>query len=275
MLRLLTIPKEIIENRKLVWNLAKNDFKQKFAGSYLGIVWAFVNPIVTVLVYWFVFSKALNAGTASTKEGIEVPYVLWLIAGLVPWFYFSEVLGTGTNALIEYNYLVKKVVFKISTLPVVKAISSLFVHMFFIVFSLVLYCCYSYYPTLYTLQIIYYSFAMFMLVLGMIYATSAMNVFFRDLGQIINVFLQIGMWMTPIMWNIDAMANRIPKIIMTILKLNPMFYVVNGYRDALITGVWFWEHPRLTLYYWIITMVFLVFGTTIFRKLQNHFADVL
>ena len=55
MLRLLTIPKEIIENRKLVWNLAKNDFKQKFAGSYLGIVWAFVNPIVTVLVYWFVF----------------------------------------------------------------------------------------------------------------------------------------------------------------------------------------------------------------------------
>lgn len=275
MSNLTTIPKEIIENRKLIWNLAKNDFKQKFAGSYLGIVWAFVNPIVTVLVYWFVFSKALTAAPATTRAGIQVPYVLWLVAGLVPWFYFSEVLNVGTNVLIEYNYLVKKVVFKITTLPLVKAISSLFVHVFFIAFTLILYSCYHYYPTVYTLQIIYYSFAMFVFVLGLIYATSAMNVFFRDLGQIIGVILQIGMWMTPIMWNIDAMADSIPNAVMIILKLNPMFYIVNGYRDSLIAGVGFWEHPHLTLYYWILTLVILIGGTTIFRKLQNHFADVL
>lgn len=272
---LLAIPREIWENRKLMWNLSLNDFKQKFAGSYLGIIWAFVNPIVTVLLYWFVFSKALNAGATSTKAGITVPYVLWLVAGLVPWFYFAEVLNTGTNTLIEYNYLVKKVVFKISTLPMVKAISSLFVHLFFIAFMLILYCCHGMFPTIYTLQIVYYSFAMFMLALGFIYATSAIMVFFRDLGQIIGVILQVGMWMTPIMWNVDAMAERIPGVLLTLLKMNPMFYIVNGYRDSLISGVGFWEHPLMTAYFWIITIICLIGGTSIFRKLQHHFADVL
>ncbi len=273
----LSILGEIIENRKLIFDLAKNDFKTKFAGSYFGIIWAFVQPIITVLVYWFVFEKALNAGTQSTKAGIEIPYVLWLIAGLVPWFYFSEVLGAGTNALLEYNYLVKKVVFKISTLPVVKALSSIFVHLFFIAFMLILYSCYGYFPTWYSLQIIYYSFCMFVLCLGVTYATSAMVVFFRDLSQVIAIVLQVGIWMTPIMWNLDGMLaqGRISRPIEFILKANPMYYIVSGYRDTMMNQIWFWERPGITLYFWILTIVVFVLGATIFGKLQAHFADVM
>lgn len=271
------ILREILANRKLIFNLSKNDFKTKFAGSYFGIVWAFIQPIITVLVYWFVFEKALNVGTQSTKAGIEVPYVLWLIAGLVPWFYFSEVLGAGTNALLEYNYLVKKVVFKISTLPVVKAISSVFVHLFFIAFMLILYSCYGYFPTLYALQVLYYSFCMFLFCLGVIYATSAMVVFFRDLSQLIAIFLQVAMWMTPIMWNLEGMLQqgRMSRPIEIILKANPMYYIVSGYRDALINHVWFWERPGITLYFWILTLVVFFLGSMVFRKLQAHFADVM
>lgn len=269
------IIRDIIHNRMLIINLAKNDFKQKFAGSYFGIIWAFVQPIITVLVYWFVFEKALNPGTRATKAGIEVPYVLWLIAGLVPWFYFSEVLNTGTNTLIEYNYLVKKVVFKVSVLPMVKAVSSLFVHLFFVGFMLVLYICYGFMPNLYTLQIIYYSLCMLVLALGIIYLTSAVNVFFRDLSQVVSIILQIGIWMTPIMWNIESMESRISASLITILKLNPMYYVVNGYRDSLINQQWFWEKPNLTVYFWVITLLIFFLGNKAFQKLQPHFADVL
>lgn len=269
------IPRDVLANKKLIASLARNDFKQKFAGSYLGTIWAFVQPIITVLVYWFVFERALNVGAQSTKAGIAIPFVLWLIAGLVPWFYFSEVLSSGTNTMIEYNYLVKKVVFNISTLPVVKAISSLFVHLFFIVFTIVIYSFYSYFPTLYTLQLIYYSFCMFALGLGLIYALSAIMVFFRDMSQIVNVLLQIGMWMTPIMWNMDALASRIPGWALTLLKANPMYYIVNGYRDALYNHVWFWERSGMTAYFWIFTAVVMLIGMAIFRRLQQHFADVL
>lgn len=267
------LPVEIYQNRKLIGNLAKNDFKTRFAGSYLGIVWAFVQPIVTVLVYWFVFEKGLRANGVDMKSGISVPYVLWLIAGLVPWFFFSEALSSGTNALVEYSYLVKKVVFKISILPIVKVVSALFVHIFFIIFMLVLYSCYGFLPDLYTLQIIYYSFAMFVLVIALTYATCAIVVFFKDLSQIINIILQVGVWMTPIMWNIDTM--ELSPILLTIFKLNPMYYIVAGYRDALINKVWFWERPEITMYFWLLTIVILGLGAVIFKRLKVHFADVL
>ena len=271
--KLIVLPKEVYQNRKLLWNLSKNDFKTRFAGSYLGIIWAFVQPIVTVLVYWFVFEKGMHASGINLRSGITAPFVLWLIAGLVPWFFFQEVLSGGTNALMEYSYLVKKVVFQIDILPIIKLISALFVHLFFIAFTIILYACYGYYPDLYTLQMLYYTFAMMILLLGLIYATSAIVVFFKDLGQIINIILQIGVWMTPIMWNIDGM--ELNPILITILKLNPMYYIVAGYRDSLINKAGFWEQPGMTIYYWILTIVLFIIGTKIFKKLKPHFADVL
>ena len=123
------------------------------------------------------------------------------------------------------------------------------------------------------IQVVYYSFSMFILVLGITYLTSAVVVFFRDLSQIISICLQVGVWLTPIMWNFEDL--RLTGIITYIFKLNPMYYIVEGYRDALITGRWFWERPVLTLYYWVFTLVVFWAGTRIFKKLRVHFADVL
>ena len=85
--------------------------------------------------------------------------------------------------------------------------------------------------------------------------------------------MQVLMWSTPIMWNIDAM-NPSP-VLGFILKLNPMFYIVQGYRDAMINGVWFFEKPYLTIYFWVLTLALFLLGTTVFKRLRVHFADVL
>ncbi|MGI6010592.1 MAG: ABC transporter permease [Ruminococcus sp.] len=268
--KVFSLPVELYQNRRLILTLAKNDFKTKYAGSYLGIVWAFIQPIVTVLVYWFVFGLALRSGADRT-----VPFILWLVAGLVPWFFVQDGLTSGTNALLEYNYLVKKVVFKISILPMVKVISALFVHLFFILVVLVLYTCHGYFPDIYVLQLLYYSFCMFVLILGISYLTSAVVVFFRDLSQIINIVLQVGVWMTPIMWSFQDLGLEQTGTIARILKLNPIYYIVNGYRDSLIDKIWFWEHGTLTIYFWIFTIVVFFLGTRLFKKLKIHFADVL
>lgn len=265
--KILSLPGELYQNRKLILSLAKNDFKTKYAGSYLGIIWAFIQPVVTVLVYWFVFSN-LRQGAVR-----DVPFVLWLIAGLVPWFFFQDALNNGTNAMIEYSYLVKKVVFKISILPIVKLISALFVHLFFIGVMLVIYMLMGYMPGIAAIQVLYYSVALFVLVLGMAYLTSAVVIFFRDLSQFIGICLQVGVWMTPIMWNFEDFA--LPKALQIILKLNPVYYIVEGYRDAMISGRWFWERPALTLYFWVFTAVMFWFGARVFKKLKIHFADVL
>lgn len=266
--KIFTLPLELIQNRGLILSLSKNDFKTKYAGSYLGIVWAFIQPVVTIVVYWFVFSVGLKAGNVS-----DYPFVLYLVSGIIPWFFFQDALNGGTNALIEYNYLVKKVVFKISILPIVKIISALFVHLFFVAFALVLCACYGYIPGLHTLQIFYYSACTFLLSLGLVYATSAIVIFFRDLTQIISIFLQVGVWLTPIMWDLNMLADY--PWAMKLFKLNPMYYIVSGYRESMLGNVWFWEHWGWTLYFWVVTVVLFAVGTVIFKRLKPHFADVL
>lgn len=127
------LPAELFQNRHLIWKLAKNDFKKRYAGSCLGAVWAMAQPVVTVAMYYIVFDKLMGSASTAFRNGVKVPFVLFLTAGLVPWFYFSEALTNGTNALLEYHYLVKKVVFKISILPIIKIIAATFIHAFFVV----------------------------------------------------------------------------------------------------------------------------------------------
>ncbi len=266
--KFITLPAELFQSRHLIWKLAKNDFKKRYAGSYMGIVWALAQPVVTVLMYYIVFDKLMGS---PGRGDDSAPFVLFLTAGLVPWFYFTEALNSGTNALLEYNYLVKKVVFKISVLPIIKIIAATFIHVFFVFVLLVVAACYGYFPTLYTVQLIYYSICLFVFVLALCYSTCAIVVFFRDLAQIINIVLQIGMWATPILWNMDTLGP----VWVTILKLNPLVYIVNGYRDAIYGQRWFWQDFFSMMYFWIVTVVLFGLGAAVFKRLKVHFADVL
>lgn len=262
--------REIVEKRGLIWDLAKADFRKRFVGSYFGIVWMFVQPMVTVLIYFFIF----QIGFKSVPPVPDVPYVLWLVPGIVPWFFFSEALNCVTGCLQEYSYLVKKVVFQVEILPIIKLISCLLVHSFFVLIMLIVFLCYGRLPLVTWLQIAYYSFAASTLALALGYLTSAINVFFKDMAQIVGICLQFGMWLTPIMYHESMFADKAPWVV-SVLKLNPFYYVVAGYRDSMITGNWFWERPRLGLYFWILTLIIGLFGLKIFKRLRPHFSDVL
>lgn len=266
--KITVLPVELYQSRHLIWKLAKNDFKKRYAGSYLGAVWAMVQPVVTVAMYYVVFDVIMGTGNAMVPDK---PYVLFLTAGLVPWFYFSEALNSGTNALLEYNYLVKKVVFKISVLPIIKIIAATFIHVFFALVMLVIAAIYGYYPSVYTLQLIYYSFCLFVFVLGLCYSTCAIMVFFKDIGQIISILLQIGMWATPILWDVNGLSTTMQMIV----KINPLVYIVNGYRTAIFEKTWFWEDFYSTMYFWIVTVVVFGIGALVFKRLKVHFSDVL
>lgn len=257
---------DVRRNRRMVFQLAKNDFKMRYASSYFGAFWAFVQPVVTILIYVFVFQVGFRAG--GTENGYH--YVLYLIAGIVPWFFFTEATMGCTNCLTEYSYLVKKVVFKIDVLPCVKVISAMFVHVFFITITIIVFLINGKMPTIYYLQILYYVFCTVCLVLAISYLTAAVTPFFQDFSQIINIILQIGMWTVPIMWK-EEMVGRFKWI----LKLNPMYYIVDGFRDSLIYRVGFWENLELTAYFWVVTIMIYMIGFRVFQKLKVHFADVL
>lgn len=254
------------QSRQLLAQLVARDFKSRYLGSYLGLIWAFINPMVTILVFWFVF----QVGFKSKPFG-EYPFVLWLMTAFVPWFFFADGMTSASNSIIEYSYLVKKVFFQISMLPIVKIISALLIHLFFIGILFISFGLYGYQPDLYSLQIIYYLTAMLVLLLGLGWLTSSLTVFLKDVSQIIAVLLQFGFWMTPIFWDL----NILPVKYHFFIKLNPVFYLTEGYRNTFIHKIWFWEHPMSMLYFWGFTLIVFISGALLFRGLKPHFADVL
>lgn len=263
--KVLNLFKDLWHNKRLLLDLAKNDFKMRYLGNTLGILWAFLQPTAMILLFWFVFSVGFKSQPME-----NVPFILWLLAGLTPWFFFSESLQSATTSILDNSFLVKKVVFRVALLPIVKLMSALAIHLFFILFTLGIFIYHGYYPSIYWLQIGYYLFATVVLVLGLSWITSSVVIFFRDLGQIVTMVLQFGFWITPVIWSVSIM----PKEYIGLIQLNPVYYLVQGYRESLIEQRWFWEND-LTLYFWIVTLVMLVSGAFIFKRLRPHFADVL
>ena len=263
---LIALIRDIITNRKLLWQMTRRDFRQRYLGSYLGILWAFIQPTVTVLIFWFVFQVGFKSMPVN-----NFPFILWLVCGMFPWFFISDSIQSATNSVIESSFLVKKIVFRVELLPIVKIMSALIVHLFFVVVLFLMFAYYGYSMSIYNLQIIYYFFAMMCLALGVSWLTSSLTVFLRDVGQFVAMVLQFGFWSTPIFWNL----NIVPEEYHFILKLNPAFYLVEGYRQSFIYNEWFWEHVHLTAYFWSLTAIVMFIGAWCFKKLRPHFADVL
>lgn len=259
--------KHITESKKLILVLAYNDFRQQYLGSYLGVLWAVIRPALYVLVISIVFSTGFRA--RATRDG--TPFLLWLLCGMVPWFFFMEAVTKGMNAIVSNSYLVSKVAFRVSILPLVKILSSLTVHLVLVALLMIVAIVKGYYPSLYWLQLPFYIFFTTIFILGVSWLTSSVKVFVKDVGDIIGVVIQFGFWLTPIFWPL----KMIPEPYQLLFKLNPMVYIITGFRDTFINKVWFWEKPWDSLFFFLITMVFLIVGAIVFKRLRPHFGDVL
>ena len=139
---------QIKEDSAFLIRFALDDFKTKYAGSLLGFFWAFIQPIVTVIIYWFIFQLGFK------NEGVSgYPFILWLITGLLPWFFVSDAISSSSSCLVEYSYLVKKVVFNINILPLTRIVAVLFIQIFLLLFTVIFFMAYGFMPSIYWLQI--------------------------------------------------------------------------------------------------------------------------
>lgn len=253
------------ENAEQIMSLAYSDFRARFSGSYLGIFWGIIQPMATILLFWFVFQVGFRSNPID-----DVPFILWLSAGMIPWNYFYDSWSGGTSTFVAYNYIVKKVVFNVELLPIVKSLSSAILNDIFNVILLVIYIMYGEFPGYHIIDMIYFSICIMALSLGLSYITATLNVFMKDVGQFLGIALQFLMWLTPMMWDYHMMEEY-----SWFYKLNPLHYVINGYREALINGHWFFYHWVQMIWFWVVTMLCVVFGRKLMRKMKLHFADVL
>lgn len=258
--------KELMNNASFIYQFAIDDFKTKYAGSRLGMAWAFLQPIITMVLYWFVFQLGFKSQPVD-----DFPFILWLMSGLIPWFFISEAITNATTTLADYSYLVKKVLFNINILPVAKIASMLLVQAVLLIFMLLSFFIGGYFPDFYYLQLPVYIIYMIILATGFAYLTSTLYVFFKDTIQVVGIVTQIVFWLTPIVWDFGLM----PEIVRKIIVFNPVYYVVTGYRNVFIYKQGLFHSIPMTLYYWAIAIVIFMAGYNLFNKCKKHFADVL
>ncbi|MGB5706746.1 MAG: ABC transporter permease [Arenicellales bacterium] len=256
----------ILVKWSVLMNLAMREIRMQYVGSALGMVWQFITPLVLILVFWVVFSVGFRVQPAS-----GVPFAVWLTAGMAVWFAFSEIVSGSVHAITSHPHLVKKVVFPVQALPLIKVISSFSNHLFFLAILVALMLILGVGTSFHAFQIVYYFFCMVALALGIGWTVAALNVFARDTARLVGVLLQVGMWATPILWDI----NILPQPWRSIFAINPMHYVVQGYRDSLFYSVPVSDRIGETILFWIITGSLLALGVIIFKRLRPQFADLV
>jgi len=256
----------LYRERKIIWQLAKNDCKARFASAGLGVIWAFLQPLLNILVLWFVFQVGFRSMPVE-----NVPFIVWYIPAFLSWNFFSESISQSTNSLIDYSYLLKKVNFTVQIIPLIKVVSSAIIHMAFIIFIIIINIIYGRVPSIFYIQIIYYFLCLFCLCASLGWLLSSIAIFIKDVANLVAVILQLGFWLTPLFWDPSNMSPTIQNI----LKINPMYYICMGYREATVSNIWFWQHPLQTIYFWLLVLILFIFGSKIFMKLKPHFDDVL
>ncbi len=258
--------RRILLQKDLIFSMARREISLKYAGSYLSWLWPFIQPLVMVLVFWFVFSVGFRV-----KPSSDVPFVVWLTAGLAAWFVFNEIINGSAALVVSNANLVKKTLFPSEILPIVLVLTSLFAHSIFLIILIGLLFFQKLPFSVFYFQAAYYLLCLTVLAVGLSWILSSLNVFIRDVGHMVTVIMQVGFWVTPIFWVSAMMSPKIQKV----LQINPIFYIIQGYRDSFIDFVPFWSHPYQTLYFWFCALAFLFIGSHVFMKMKPQFPDVL
>ncbi len=259
--------KTLIKNKKLVFQLGKNDFRNRFASTSLGAVWGFVSPFIFMMTYVIVFQYILKAGSAGSD-----PYVVWFLPGMSMWLFLNDSILTASSSIRNYSYLVKKVVFPVDIIPVISLTASSIISIFLFIISIVVCTVYGYFANV--LELIYMIFAACCLVIAITRLTSAISTLVPDFSQLLSVAMQLFMWLTPIMWNLSMLENHV--LISKAIRCMPFTYLVTGFREVFINGNLIYQNNGIyTIIFWVITILIFLWGNSIFKKNKKDFADVL
>lgn len=253
--------------RGFVVSSIRNEFVARFARSRLGGLWMVIHPLAQVAIYALILSNVL----AAKLPGIDnrYAYALYLMAGMLAWNLFAEIVGRCLTLFIEQGGLMKKMRFPRITLPAIVVGSCLLNNSLLFAAQLALFALLGQMPHLQILWLIPLTLVCTALALGIGLVLGVLNVFIRDIGQVVPIVLQIWFWFTPVVYPM----NIIPEEFRSMLFANPMFYIVDGYHNVLVYG----GAPDLPQVAIIgaVAVAFLLLGLFMFRRAAAEMVDAL
>lgn len=184
----------------------------------------------------------------------------------------GDMITGGTNCIRKYRYLVTKMKFPVSTIPTFVSISNIIVNIVLLLIVIVIFCLFGYPPDIYILQLPFYLLLSFIFFTLWALFSSFIGAISKDFVNLVKSFITAIFWLSGILWNADKIA--IPWL-KKFLMVNPVTFLVNGFRNCFINKIWFWEQPKRLLYFGIITLILLIAALWSYKKLRKDIADVL
>jgi len=268
----INIIKEQINNFYLIRRLSLYELKSNNKNNYLGMAWEIINPGIQILIYWFVFGSIRQRPDLEVAPGMDVPFILWLICGFILWVFFYQSTIQGSKSIYTRLRMLSKMNFPMSVIPNIVIFSQFYIHMALLLIALIIFQLSGYFISIYFIQLVYFIFATFCLVFSFSLITSTLSTIIRDVHMFLNSTLRMLLYLSPILWQMTILDEKIQFI----LKLNPLYYLIEGYRAAFFGVDWYFVvHWKYTLYFWGIVIILFFIGASLHMKFRKHFIDYL
>ncbi|GHH97445.1 ABC transporter permease [Neobacillus kokaensis] len=263
----LQVINEQLKNVHLILRLAIYDIKGQYQLHYLGWLWQFLNPVLQIALYWFVFGFGIRRGSPVG----DTPFLVWLLVGLIPWFFIGPAILQGSNSIYSRVSLVSKMKFPVSILPTTSIVTNSFNFLSMMLILVVLLVINKINAGLYLLQLPYYLFCLYVFLFSVCLLFSTISIIVRDFQLLIQSGMRMVFFLLPIVWKID----NLPPLFVNILKLNPIFYLIEGFRHTILGGGWFFSELTYTAYFWSLTLFILFLGSFMHIKFRKKFVDYI
>lgn len=258
---------ELWQARHFIRNSIRNEFVTRVVRSRLGLLWIVLFPLAQVVIYAFVLSMVMAAKLPGLNNAYAYP--IYLTAGILAWTLFQEIVTRCLNVFIEHGNLLKKMVFPRMALPAIVCGSALLNNIVLLISVLLIFALLGHIPDIHLLWLPLLTLLLMALALGLGLTLGLLNVFFRDIGQVVTIVLQFGFWLTPVVYNVDA----IPEQYRDWLHFNPMTGIVQGYQSILVYG----KTPdfAVLVYPAIFAVVALLVAAFLYHRAIDEVVDVL
>jgi len=257
---------ENIKNFYRTFSIAKYEFLSEMRDDKLGVFWNFASPIISVFTYWFAFGYIFN------RQSVDnIPFIIWMLAGMLAWLFLSPCITGGCRAVFNKLYVITKMKFPVSILPLTVVLKQFFYTLFFFVIVVIMFALFGYYPQWEWFGLIYYFLAAIIFSCSLSMLTSVLTMIARDVHKFISSIIRLLLYLTPIFWEI----SMVPEWMQKVLMCNPMYYIVQGFRDCFFYHQGIGAYTWSMAWFWGITLVLFLSGSFMMNKFKTKFIDMI
>ncbi|NRG45105.1 ABC transporter permease [Bacillus sp. CRN 9] len=261
----ITVIKEQISSFYLIRRLSLFEVKSNNNNNYLGMAWEIINPLIQLAIYWFVFGLGIRGG----EDVDDIPFAIWMISGMSIWFFINQSLLEGSKSIYTRINFISKMSFPMSVIPSYVIFSKFYGHLLLVFIIAVVLQFVGYPVSPYMLQLPYFMICTLALLISISLITSTLATIVRDVQMIVTSIVRMLLYLSPLLWVPEGTIQKI-------MMMNPMYYIIEGYRSALLGTSWYFiEQANLTLYFWGLVIILFIIGSALHVKFRSHFVDYL